>query len=93
MVALITTLFLFFLSTDYRTIYKIKNVPEYLFLPGFVAALMVVGTTYIIPKVGARKLFILVITGQILMALIVNHFGLLESPKDPITQKKLLGPF
>ena len=90
-ISLITTLFIFFLSADYRTIYKIKNMPAYLFLPGFAAALIVLGTTYLIPRIGARKFFILVITGQILMALIINHFGILESPKDPITQKKLLG--
>ena len=52
---------------------------------------MVLGTTFLIPKLGARRFFILTITGQILMAIIVSHFGALESPKDPITLKKLFG--
>ena len=68
-----------------------KDLPAYLFLPGFVAAFMVIGTTYLIPKVGARKFFILMLTGQILMSMIVSHFGILGMPKDPITYKKLLG--
>ena len=90
-VALITTILIFLLFADYSTISKMKNIPAYLFLPGFVAAFMIIGTTYLIPKVGARKFFILVITGQILMAMIISHFGILESPKDAITLKKMLG--
>jgi uncharacterized membrane protein YdcZ (DUF606 family) len=31
------------------------------------------------------------LTGQILMALVVSHFGLLESPRDPINMKKMIG--
>jgi len=52
---------------------------------------MIIGTTYLIPRVGARKFFILVITGQILMGIIISHFGILESPKDAVTLKKMLG--
>ena len=33
----------------------------------------------------------LLITGQILMAIVVSHFGILESPKDPINMKKMIG--
>jgi uncharacterized membrane protein YdcZ (DUF606 family) len=33
----------------------------------------------------------LLIAGQILMAIIVSHFGLLESPKDPVNMKKVIG--
>jgi transporter family-2 protein len=51
---------------------------------------MILGTTFLIPKIGARKFFILLISGQILMAIIVSHFGILESPRDPITFKKVL---
>lgn len=90
-IALVTTILIFFLLEDYSTISKLKNIPAYLFLPGFVAAFMIIGTTYLIPKVGARKFFILVITGQILMGIIISHFGILESPKDAITLKKMLG--
>jgi transporter family-2 protein len=31
------------------------------------------------------------VSGQILMAIIVSHFGILESPQDPITLRKTLG--
>lgn len=52
---------------------------------------MILGTTFLIPRIGARKFFVLVIAGQLIMAMIMSQYGLLESPRDPITMKKLLG--
>lgn len=90
-VALTTSIFIFIFYGAYDSIPKIGKVPLYLYLPGFIAAFMVIGTTFLIPKIGARTFFILLVSGQILMAIIVSHLGILESPKDPITLKKILG--
>ena len=90
-IALITTIVLLFIFGDYRTFFKVKNLPAYLFLPGFAAAFMVLGTTFLIPKIGARNFFILGIAGQILTSMFLSHFGLLASPHDPITLKKTMG--
>lgn len=91
LVAFLTAIMIFALFGDVRTVREIKNIPPYLFLAGAISAFMVLGTTFLIPKLGARKLFILMIAGQIIMAMIVSHFGVLESPKDPVTFKKLVG--
>ena len=90
-VALITAVLIFFLSGEYSSISKIRQVPIYLYLAGFISAFIIVGTTFLIPKIGARRFFILLLSGQILMAIIVSHFGILESPRDPVTLKKILG--
>ena len=90
-VALFTSVLIFLLSGQFSTINHIKNVPVYLYLTGFVSAFVVLGTTFLIPDIGTRKFFILLIAGQILMAIVVSHFGLLESPKDPINLKKIIG--
>ena len=91
LIALITSVLLLFLIGDQGTILNIKKVPPYLFLAGFISAFMILGTTFLLPKIGARQFFIIVLAGQIIMAMILSHFALLESPKDPITIKKLLG--
>ncbi len=49
--------------------------------------------TFLIPHLGARRFFILGVAGQILMAVLVSHFGILESPRDAVTIKKLIGAF
>jgi transporter family-2 protein len=89
--ALLTSIIIFLVGGQFDTISKVKEVPVYLYLTGFVSAFMILGTTFLIPHLGARKFFILLIAGQILMAVVISHFGILESPKDPITMKKLIG--
>lgn len=90
-VALLTSIILFFTFGKFDTLDKLKDVPIYLYLTGFVSAFFVLGTTFLIPHLGARRFFILLIAGQILTAVAVSHFGVLESPKDPITIKKIIG--
>ena len=88
---ILTVILILLISGRFHTINYLNNVPAYLYLAGFVSAFVVLGTTFLIPHIGARKFFILLITGQILMAIIISHFGVLESPKDPITMKKMIG--
>jgi len=90
-VGLLTSIVILSLFGDFRTILKFRNVPPYLFLVGVMSAVLVLGTIVLIPKFGARKVFILLIAGQVIMAMIVSHLGILESPKDPITSQKLVG--
>lgn len=70
---------------------RLGNVPPYMFLTGFVSAFFILGTIFLVPQLGARKMFVLIVTGQIIMAILISHFGVLESPKDPVTLKKLTG--
>ncbi|MCB2145283.1 MAG: DMT family transporter [Deltaproteobacteria bacterium] len=91
MVALTTSLLILFISGDFGAVTKISHVPIYLYLTGFISAFIVLGTTILIPHLGARKFFILLIAGQVGMAIVVSHFGILESPPDPISLKKLMG--
>jgi transporter family-2 protein len=91
LVALVTTIVALALSGSFRTVEQLKTVPAYLFLAGVMSAFMVLGTTFLIPRIGARRLFILQVAGQVLMAIVVSHFGVLESPKDPVTVRKLVG--
>ena len=91
LVALATSLVLFIGFGKIETIYRLKTVPMWLYLTGFISAFIVLGTTFLIPHIGARRFFLLVIAGQVLMAVAVSHFGLLESPKDPINLTKVIG--
>ena len=90
-VALITSILILLISGRFYTINYLNSIPAYLYLAGIISAFVVLGTTFLIPYIGARKFFILLIAGQVLMAIVVSHFGLLESPKDPINMKKMIG--
>ncbi len=90
-ISLLAVLVMLGVFGDFRAVQKLKNLPPLLFLTGVMSALMVPGTILLLPKLGAGKSFLLQIVGQIIMAMIVSHFGLLESPQDPITLQKIIG--
>jgi bacterial/archaeal transporter family-2 protein len=92
-VATATSLCILLFSGQYQCLTKLKTVPVYLHIAGIISAFFIVGTTFLVPKIGARTFFILLVSGQILMAIAVSHFGLLESPQDPVTIKKVAGAF
>jgi transporter family-2 protein len=89
--ALVTSVVIFALFGDFHSLGNISRIPPYLFITGIAGAFMVLLATILIPKLGARRMFLLLLSGQIIMAMIISHFGLLESPKDPITVKKMIG--
>jgi bacterial/archaeal transporter family-2 protein len=90
-VATATSLLILLFSGQYQCLTKLKTVPVYLHIAGIISAFFIVGTTFLVPKIGARTFFILLVSGQILMAIAISHFGLLESPQDPVTIKKMAG--
>lgn len=89
--ALLTSILIFLVNGQFDSLSRVKEVPVYLYLTGFISAFMILGTTFLIPRLGARNFFILLIAGQVITAVIISHFGILESPKDPISIKKLVG--
>lgn len=90
-VATITSLLILVCGGESQALAKLRTVPLHLHLAGIISAFFIVGTTFLIPKVGARNFFILLVSGQILMAIVISHLGILESPQDPVTLKKLAG--
>lgn len=90
-VALVTSILLFLMYGEFATIANLGNVPPWLYLTGFISAFIVLAITFLIPKIGARQLVVLSVAGQMIMAMLISHFGVLESPQDPITVKKVAG--
>jgi len=75
----------------HRAVGKLRDVPPVLFAAGLMSSVMVLATIILLPKLGARKLFLAQVAGQILMAIVVAHFGLLGTPRDALTVKKIAG--
>lgn len=70
---------------------QLASVPWYLW---FSCALSVVGVGamyWLIPKMGAGMMMSYALTGQLVIAMLISHFGLFETPQKLITSSKLLG--
>lgn len=75
----------------WRAAAKLREAPPVLFAAGLMSSVMVLGTIILLPRLGARKLFLAQVAGQILMAVVVAHFGLFGTPRDALTLKKTIG--
>jgi bacterial/archaeal transporter family-2 protein len=70
---------------------QIKNTPQYSYLGGFIIALYVILITFITPRLGVAASIGLIITGQLIGAIIIDHFGLFDTTVRSIDIKRLAG--
>lgn len=49
------------------------------------------GIAFLIPRIGAARLTLIMLAGQILGGLVLSHFGWLGSPKNPISVRNIVG--
>lgn len=70
---------------------RIVDVPWWMLLAGMVSALMIIGSSFLIPRIGTGAFFVMIVTGQILIGFVINQFGLLGVPAEPLNLVKALG--
>jgi transporter family-2 protein len=62
-----------------------------MWLGGPLGTLFVLTGIVVTPKIGAASMIVLVITGQLCMALLLDHFALLGLPGREVSLLRLLG--
>lgn len=70
---------------------SIGQVPLWAWCGGLLGATYVASVTLLGPRIGAMTMVALVIAGQLVAALAVDHFGALGYPQMPVTATRLLG--
>ncbi len=79
-------------TKQYPQIGEIKSVPLCLWFSGGALSAFGVGMFYyLIPKMGVGSMMSYALSGQILVAIIVSHFGLFDLPVKPINVIKVFG--
>ncbi|CAH9062428.1 hypothetical protein PSECIP111951_03661 [Pseudoalteromonas holothuriae] len=70
----------------------ISHIPWYLWGVGGIFSAVGVGLCYfLIPKMGVGNLMSMVLSGQLLMAMLITHFGWFNVQQASISPQKLLG--
>ena len=67
------------------------GLPPYAWLGGAYGALYVAVAAYAAPRLGLAALITIGIAGQIAMALLLDHFGALGLPREPINLGRIAG--
>jgi transporter family-2 protein len=68
-----------------------RDTSWYHWMGGLIGAIYVTGIIMLIPRLGAGLAFSLAVSGQLLMSVLMDQFGMLGVPVNPISPSKLLG--
>lgn len=63
----------------------------WMFVGGALGAMFVTVALYVVPYLGVAAMISLFIAGQLVMAALLDHFGVLSETANPITLMKLFG--
>ena len=84
--------FLIWLLFPQRVLIKeISSVNPLLLTAGAMGAVLILGVTWLVPKLGAGPMMVLLLAGQVVMATLLSHFGSLNLPQSPINLIKIIG--
>jgi transporter family-2 protein len=70
---------------------SVATVPAWAWFGGLLGASYVAATTVLGPRLGAAALLALTLAGQMVAALVVDHYGIIGFPQSPITASRLAG--
>ncbi len=68
-----------------------KNASIIAWTGGVLGAFFVASTVTLVPRLGVALTFSLIIAGQMLITLVIDHFGLLDVPVKAINLPRILG--
>ena len=69
----------------------LRQVPWYAWLGGFYGAFFVAMAAFAAPRIGVATMLTAAIGGQILAALMLDHFGLLGLARQPVSVERIAG--
>ena len=70
---------------------QLSNVHPLMLTAGAMGALLVFAIAALIPQVGAAGLFISLLSGQVITAMVISHYGWLGSPVETVNIYKIIG--
>lgn len=70
---------------------ELRAAPAWGYAGGLIVATYVLTITFLVPRLGVGSAIALIVTGQIVGAVLIDHFGLLRAPTVPVTPARLAG--
>jgi transporter family-2 protein len=68
-----------------------RALPWYAWVGGLYGAIFVVAAAWGVPRLGVATTITLMVTGQLLLSLALDHFGVLGVPKQPLNLGRVAG--
>jgi len=77
--------------TPNNIILAIKEAPVYAWIGGLMGSIYVASIILLVPRLGAALSFGLIVCGQLVFSLILDHFGLFGVPVQPVNWGRIVG--
>ena len=84
-------IFMLLTRTAFPLGHQLVSAPLYSYLGGIIVAAYVVMITILVPRIGVGTSIGLIVTGQIICAVIIDHFGLFSVPVHSISITRIAG--
>ena len=68
-----------------------RALPAYAWFGGLYGAIFVVAAAWAVPRLGVAMTIMLMVAGQLMLSLILDHFGALGVPQNPISLTRIAG--
>ena len=68
-----------------------RALPWYAWVGGLYGAIFVVAAAWGVPRLGVATTIILMVAGQLLLSVVLDHFGVMGMPKQPISLGRVAG--
>ena len=68
-----------------------SSLPWWIWTGGAIGVVVVSTSLFFVPRVGSLPWVAALMTGQVVAALVLDHFGLLGNPKSPASSIRILG--
>jgi bacterial/archaeal transporter family-2 protein len=79
------------MKTGLPSISKIFSAPKVILIGGLLGSVFVTSVILCVPKVGVANVVMAALCGQIILSLILDHFGAFNMPKQAIDIKRVAG--
>jgi bacterial/archaeal transporter family-2 protein len=78
-------------ARDWPPLSRIESAPWWVWVGGLLGAFYVLGSVVAAPKLGAATLVAVILAGQAVASLLVDHFGWVGFEENPVTLGRLAG--
>ena len=78
-------------ARDWPPLSRVESAPWWVGVGGLLGAVYVLGSVVAAPKLGAATLVAVILAGQAVASLLVDHFGWVGFEENPITPGRLAG--
>jgi bacterial/archaeal transporter family-2 protein len=91
MVGAVTGLLIWLTSNELAEVAKAPQVPAWLWLAGAMGAVLVLGISYAMPRLGVGPTTVGLLLGQLATGIFLSHAGWLSTEAIPVNLTKLVG--